>query len=160
MPTSLALSAARPASRFVCGVVCEIKTFAGIGPFGIGQFTASFCIPTRNSFPSARQYFAIPENCSRCDRMYTLAPTPTFALIRMHAPWAERFSIRAATDRSVPALSSHDASTNIITAVRGSGAAPLIPSSIGNLNEQFNDHPKPQSQLGTLIFSYLSSGLS
>jgi hypothetical protein len=91
--------------------------------------------------------------------MYTRAPTISFALIRMHAPCADRFSIRAVTDRSVPALSSHDASTKIITAVRGSGVAPLIPSPIGRIKEQFNDHPLPQYQLGTLIFSYLSSRL-
>jgi hypothetical protein len=40
--------------------------------------------------------------------------------------------------------------------VRASGVAPLIPSSIGKINEQFNNHPPPQYQLGTLIFPYLS----
>jgi hypothetical protein len=75
--------------------------------------------------------------------MYTRAPTPTFALIRMHAPCADRFSIRACSDRSVPELSSHDASTKIITAVRGSGVAPLIPSSIGKTKQHLSGHPQP-----------------
>src|SRR6267142_4220090 len=115
-------------------------------------------MPTKNSFPSTRQYFAIPENCSRCDWMYTRLPTATRAFIRMHAPCAEWFSIRAATDCTTPDKSSHDASTRIITAVRDSCTAPLIPSSIGKIKQQFNHHPKSQYQLGTLIFSYLSSG--
>src|SRR5260370_38468605 len=97
-------------------------------------------MPTKNSFPSTRQYFAIPENCSRCDWMYTRLPTATRAFIRMHAPCAEWFSIRAVTDCTAPDKSSHDASTRIITAVRDSCTAPLIPSSIGKTKEQFNNH--------------------
>src|SRR6266478_4832722 len=99
-------------------------------------------MPTKNSFPSTRQYFAIPENCSRCDWMYTRLPTATRAFIRMHAPCAEWFSIRAVTDCTTPDKSSHEASTRIITAVRDSCTAPLIPSSIGKLKEQFNHHPR------------------
>src|SRR5258708_23656207 len=51
-----------------------------------------------------------------------------------------------------------EASTRVVPAVRASCAAPLIPSSIGKIKEQFNHHPKSQYQLGTLIFSYLSLG--
>src|SRR6267378_1720327 len=98
-------------------------------------------MPTKNSFPSTRQYFAIPENCSRWDWMYTLLPTATRAFIRMHAPCAEWFSIRAVTDCTAPDKSSHEASTRIITAVRASCAAPLIPPSIGKIKQQFNHHP-------------------
>src|SRR6266436_7331733 len=73
--------------------------------------------------------------------MYPRLPTATRAFIRMHAPCAEWFSIRAVTDCTTPDKSSHDASTRIITAVRDSCTAPLIPSSIGKIKEQFNHHP-------------------
>src|SRR5882762_4497694 len=100
-------------------------------------------MPTKNSFPSTRQYFAIPENCSRCDWIYTRLPTATRAFIRMHAPCVEWFSIRAVTNCTTPDKSSHEASTRIITAVRDSCTAPLIPSSIGKIKQQFNHHPPP-----------------
>ena len=83
--------------------------------------------------------------------MYSRIPTPTFTFIRMHAPCADRFSIRAVTDRSVPALSSHDASTNIITAVRGSCVAPPMPTSIGKIKEHLSGHP-PRSPNSEHLF--------
>src|SRR5882757_5488128 len=73
--------------------------------------------------------------------MYNRLPTATRAFIRMHAPCSERSSIRAVSACTVPDWSSHNASTKIITAVRGSSLGPLILPSIGNLNEQFNHHP-------------------
>src|SRR6267142_536287 len=116
-------------------------TFTGAGFLGAGLCIASRCIPTKNSFPAVRQYLATPENCSRCDWMYNPLPTATRAFIRMHAPCSERSSIRAVSACTVPDWSSHNASTKIITAVRGSSLGPLILPSIGNLNEQFNHHP-------------------
>src|SRR5216684_4272813 len=73
--------------------------------------------------------------------MYKRLPTATRAFIRMHAPCSERSSIRAVRACTVPDWSSHNASTKIITAVRGSSLGPLMLPSIGNLNEQFNHHP-------------------
>src|SRR4029077_16256868 len=89
--------------------------------------------------------------------MYSRLPTATGFFIRMHAPCDDWFSIRAVTDCATPDWSSHAASTRIITAIRGSCTAPLIPSPIGKIKEQFNNHPNSQYQLGTLFLSYLSS---
>jgi len=54
-------------------------------------------------------------------------PTATASLKRTHAPCVDRFSIRAETHTTAPDWLSHDASTTIITAARGSGVVPLMP---------------------------------
>ena len=89
--------------------------------FAIAFSTVSRCTPTRKSLPSLRQYRTVPVNCSHRHCTCSFAPTWIGIRNRIHAPPGDRFSIRALVFCSVPLWSSHDVSTRIITAVRGSG---------------------------------------
>src|SRR5271154_3490310 len=84
-------------------------------------------MPTKYSFPALRQYLATPVICSHRPCTLSLEPTPIGVLVRMQAPPADLSSTHAETACGTPFWSAHDASTTIITAVRGSGRAWLMP---------------------------------
>ena len=105
--------------------VCGRRTSGRTDRSGRRLFIRSRSIPTRYSFPSLRQYRAVPENCSKRHSILSFDPTPIGALTRIHAPLADLSSMRAEVVCKVPLWSFHDASTKVITGVRNSGITAL-----------------------------------
>jgi hypothetical protein len=84
------------------------------------------CKPRRKSLPSLRQFRAIAENCSRCQRMVSRDPMVNGRWTRIQAPDGEVSSSVAGARKDVPLSSSQVTSATAHMVLRGSIVRPSM----------------------------------
>ena len=112
---TISLGATSAGAAFTCGAASGEGSGLGGRLAGGVLGAASRRTPSRNSLPSLRQFWATPENCSRCHLTVSLDPTVMGVLTRMQAPDRDVSSRVPGTRDGLPLSSQTTSATAHIT---------------------------------------------